>query len=84
MNPAFNVLEYTSNNNKKSTRQYATKKQSLHNTLLNLKSYTFRLYETAIIRLYVSENCKEGNHIAVAMHSAAKMYGRHIALHAIL
>jgi len=46
-------------------------KQSVSTQHLKLKSYAFRLYETTIIRLHVSEICKEGNHIAVAMHSIA-------------
>jgi hypothetical protein len=38
----------------------------------NLKSYTFWLYKIPFIRLCVSEICKEGNRISVAINSTIK------------
>jgi len=41
----------------------------------NLNNYMFRLYETTIIRLHVSEIYKKRNHTAVFIHSTVKTDG---------
>jgi len=41
------------------------------------------LYKTTIIRLRISEWCKEGYHITTAVHSVRKLMGKVSSLHKI-
>ena len=45
------------------------------------KSYLFRLCKAAIIRLRTAGVRKEGNHIAVSIHSTINLVGKISSLH---